>query len=169
MSVAAVKISDGKIYIGADSQLTLEDGTYKKEIENVKIWQGNGITVAVAGEIYEFSLFIIYCKKNNPLHATDASIFKFFTNFVKWKNKKLRKEEFSLDCSYLFVFDKKVFLIDVDFYIKEITTWQAIGGGMTYAEAALYLGHSLEESLRVACRLSPECEEPITIYCVEKQ
>lgn len=168
MSVAAVKVFDDKIVIGVDSQLTLSDGTHKKEVENAKIWQGNNITVAVAGEIYEFSLFVIYCKANNPMHATDTSIFNFFTDFVRWKTKKLQKEEYKLDCSYLFIFEKTVFLIDADFYIKEITSWQAIGGGMVYAEAALYLGHSVEESLKVACRLSPECEEPLTIIEIEK-
>jgi ATP-dependent protease HslVU (ClpYQ) peptidase subunit len=168
MSVAAVKVYEDRIIIGADSQLTLGDGSHKKEVENAKIWEGNNIIVAGAGEIYEFSLFVIYCKANNPIHATDTGIFHFFVDFVAWKTEKLQREEFKLDCSYLFIFGKKAFLIDEDFYIKEINTYQAIGAGMTYAEAALYLGHSVDEALKVACRLSPDCEEPLTIFTIKK-
>jgi ATP-dependent protease HslVU (ClpYQ) peptidase subunit len=164
MSVAAVKVYEDKIIIGADSQLTLGDGSHKKEIENVKIWKENDMVVAGAGSIYEFSSFLIYCKKNSPACATDVSIFDFFVDFATWKKEKLQMEDFNLECSYLFVFDKHVFLIDEYFYIKEITTYQAIGSGMAYAEAALYLGHSIREALAVACRLSPECEEPLNIY-----
>ena len=54
------------------------------------------------------------------------------------------------------------------FFIKEVTDYTAIGAGMDYSLAALYLGNSVKESIKAACHLSIYCEEPINIMEIKK-
>jgi ATP-dependent protease HslVU (ClpYQ) peptidase subunit len=54
------------------------------------------------------------------------------------------------------------------FFVKEIVDYTAIGAGMDFALSALYLGNSVEESIKAACHLSVYCEEPINLMKVKK-
>ena len=65
------------------------------------------------------------------------------------------------------VFEGKVFLIE-GFYVKEIEEYMAIGAGMDFALAALYLGSTVQEAIKTACHLSILCEEPINIVEIKK-
>ena len=53
------------------------------------------------------------------------------------------------------------------FYVKEITDYMAIGAGMDFALAALYLGSSVKDAIKTACHLSILCEEPINLIEIE--
>jgi hypothetical protein len=54
------------------------------------------------------------------------------------------------------------------FWCKEVTDYTAIGAGMDFALAALYLGNSVKEAIKAACHLSVYCEEPVNIIEIEK-
>ncbi len=57
--------------------------------------------------------------------------------------------------------DDKIKRIVQDYFITEVTTYEAIGVGTRYALSALCLGHSVEEAIEVACELSIYCEKPV--------
>lgn len=174
MSVAAVKIFNDKIVIGADTQITFSDGQHKKSIENAKLWHGKYLTFACVGNVAEFSQFSIYCEKNEHRFSSIVDIssrsfvLNYFCFFMKWRANKLGLEDSSLVCSYILVFNERVFLVDGDMYITEIKDFIAIGSGMDYAATALTLGSTVEVAIDVACKLCVFCQPPIEIITVNK-
>jgi hypothetical protein len=82
------------------------------------------------------------------------------SEFSTWKKDKVGKS--GLDNSYLVGFDGKVFSIK-GWFIQEVLKYEAIGAGMDFALAALYLDKSAHDAVRVACELSIFCEEPIQV------
>lgn len=52
--------------------------------------------------------------------------------------------------------------------VDEILKYHAIGAGMDYALAALYLGATAVQSIETACELSIYCEYPIKSYIFDK-
>lgn len=164
MSVGAVKIYEDKIIIGADSQQTYGWG-HKRENPEAKIWKGNDIIFASTGTSTEISFFQIYCSTTKPKGSEMDDILQFFVEFAEWKKKKTASEDsVDIENGFLFIYGKKVFRICEGFSLLEIKDFNAIGAGFKHTETALYLGHSVEESIRVACKLSPYCEEPIIIH-----
>jgi hypothetical protein len=63
-------------------------------------------------------------------------------------------------CSFLLIRDKECYLVN-GMDVSEPQRYQAIGCGRKFALAALELGHSAEQAVRVACKLSEGCREPI--------
>ena len=57
----------------------------------------------------------------------------------------------------------KAFKIEWGFGISEIKEFAAIGHGREFALAALHLGQSVHDAIKVACRLDLYCEEPINV------
>ncbi len=66
--------------------------------------------------------------------------------------------------SWLIAFDGVVYNVSADLFIDKIKGYEAIGSGMEYAKAALHLGHTVKESLKVACDMTIYCGEPLEIY-----
>jgi hypothetical protein len=53
-------------------------------------------------------------------------------------------------------------------FINEIKDFAAVGAGEDFANAALYLGHSPEEAVKVACELCCFVSEPIIKYKMKR-
>ena len=60
-------------------------------------------------------------------------------------------------------------LIEQNLYVNEVNEYAAIGAGEDFALAALYLGHSAKEAVKVACELSAFVAEPIVEFEMEKE
>ena len=54
-------------------------------------------------------------------------------------------------------------------FVHEISDYIAIGAGEQFANAALYLGHTPKEAVKVACDLSCYVSEPIIEYSMRKE
>lgn len=52
-------------------------------------------------------------------------------------------------------------------FVNKVKNYDAIGAGMDFANAALYLGHNPKEAVEVACKLSCFVSEPIIEHEVE--
>jgi ATP-dependent protease HslVU (ClpYQ) peptidase subunit len=163
MSVVAVKVTKNKITIGADSILV--SGWTQEKDKLAKLTEVNDMVVGTAGSAQEGGLFTVFCKTRKPREASVEGMIEFMSEFQDWMNKKIG--EVKINNHYILVFEGKVFLME-GFYIKEVTDYTAIGAGMDFALAALYLGNSVKESIKAACHLSVLCEEPINIFEIEK-
>jgi ATP-dependent protease HslVU (ClpYQ) peptidase subunit len=163
MSVVAVKVTKNKITIGADSILV--SGWTQEKDKLAKLGEVNGMVVGDVGNAQEGALFMVFCKTRKPREASVDALIEFMSEFQDWLNKKIG--ETTLKNEYIIVFDGKAFLME-GFYIKEITDYTAIGAGMDFALAALYLGNSVKDSIKAACHLSIMCEEPVNIIEIEK-
>lgn len=95
---------------------------------------------------------------HRPAEATEKSILEFIIEFSTWKNNQISSS--TVDNTYLMAYDGKLFYIN-NMFVYEISEYQAIGAGEDFANAALYLGHSPREAVKVACDLSCMVAEPI--------
>lgn len=163
MSVVAVKVTNKKITIGADSIIAF--GWTQEKDKLAKLEEVNGMIIGSVGMAQEGALFRVFCRTRKPRAADVESIVDFMSDFQDWLKNKI--DDSTVENGYILVFDKKVFNIE-GFYVKEITDYTAIGAGMDFALAALYLGNSVKDSIKAACHLSVYCEEPINIFEVEK-
>lgn len=163
MSVVAVKVTKNKITIGADSILVY--GNTQEKDKFAKLNEVNGMIIGDVGDAQEGALFLIFCKTRKPREASVEALVEFMSDFQDWLGKKI--DNTTLENQYIIVLEKKAFMLE-GFFIKEITDYTAIGAGMDYALAALYLGNSVKESIKAACHLSIYCEEPINLFSVDK-
>lgn len=163
MSVVAVKVENNKITIGADSILV--NGYTQEKDKKAKLFQNEWMVVGDVGEAQEGALFQIYTKTRKPRESSVDGITEFFFDFYQWKKEKTESNELMND--YIIIFENKAFLVE-KFYVKEIKDYMAIGAGMDFALAALYLGSTVEKAIKTACHLSILCEEPINIVEVKK-
>jgi len=164
MSVVAVRIEKNKIIIGADSILV--NGYTQEKDKLAKLFQNDFMVVGDVGQAQEGALFQIYTKTRKPREASIEGITEFLFEFYQWKKEKTESTELTND--YIIVFEGKAFLVE-GFYVKEIKEYMAIGAGMDFALAALYLGSSVHDAIKTACHLSILCEEPINIIEINKK
>ena len=163
MSVVAVKVEKDKITIGADSILV--SGWTQEKDKLAKLNEVNGMVVGDVGDAQEGALFLMYCKTRKPSEASVGALVEFMSEFQDWMTKKVG--DVKLNNQYVIILDGKAFMME-GFFIKEVTDYTAIGAGMDYSLAALYLGNSVKESIKAACHLSIYCEEPINIMEIKK-
>ena len=163
MSVVAVKVEKDKITIGADSILV--SGWTQEKDKLAKLNKVNDMVIGDVGDAQEGALFLMYCKTRKPREASVEALVDFMSEFQDWMSKKV--DVTKLGNQYVIILDGKAFMME-GFFIKEVTDYTAIGAGMDYSLAALYLGNSVKESIKAACHLSIYCEEPINIMEIKK-
>ncbi len=163
MSVVAVRVEKDKITIGADSILV--SGYTQEKDKLAKLFQNEWMTVGDVGDAQEGALFQIFSKTRKPRESSVEAITEYMFDFFQWNKEKTENNE--LSNSYIIIFERKAFLVE-GFYVKEIKDYAAIGAGMDFALAALYLGSSVSDAIKTACHLSILCEEPINIITVNK-
>jgi len=163
MSVVAVRVEKDKITIGADSILV--SGYTQEKDKMAKLFQNEWMVVGDVGEAQEGALFQIFSKTRKPRESSVDAMTEYLFDFFSWKREKTDSD--SLENSYIIIFNKKAFLIE-GFYVKEVMDYAAIGAGMDFALAALYLGSSVQDAIKTACHLSILCEEPVNIIEIKK-
>ena len=163
MSVVAVRVEKDKITIGADSILV--SGYTQEKDKLAKLFQNEWMTVGDVGDAQEGALFQIFSKTRKPRESSVEAITEYMFDFFQWNKEKTENNE--LSNSYIIIFERKAFLVE-GFYVKEIKDYAAIGAGMDFALAALYLGSSVSDAIKTACHSSILCEEPINIITVNK-
>jgi|GEM_PF-696654 len=159
MSVVACKILPNGYEIASDS-ISVRFWTQSKggNTKFSKLFEVNDVVVGSVGYAEESSLLQMFCATRKPSEATEPAILEFFSEFSSWKKKKAEKS--GLDNAYLIGFEGKVFSVN-GWFIQQVLKYEAIGAGMDFALAALYLENSAEDAVKVACELSIYCEEPI--------
>lgn len=155
MSVVAAKVSseDGMIYMAADS-IALRGQTKRCYSKLVSV---NEMFIGSVGLTEEMSLMIRYAQTHRPESATERDVLAFVVDFLQWK------KDYSGGGSenrYLLAYKGHLFLIE-HLLVAEVENYEAIGAGEEYALAALYLGHSPEDAVKVACDLCCYVSEPI--------
>lgn len=164
MSVIAGKVYNDKIIIAADSILV--KGWSKRTGNFSKLAEINDMIIGGTGTAEEMSLFFRFAQTHKPESATEKDILAFATEFASWKQTNYNSNSF-LRNTYLIAYDGHLFEIE-NMFIYEIKDFAAIGAGEDYANAALYLGHSPEEAVEVACKLCCFVSEPVVKYKMKR-
>lgn len=165
MSIVAVKVTDNKIEIASDSILVVGWTQTKSTNTFSKLVRVNGMILGSVGSAKEASLLQLYCSTRKPENITELGILNFISEFSEWKNSKVG--DYGISDSHFIIVDSKAFLVE-GFFVQEIKDYYAIGAGMDYALSALYLGHNVIDSVKVACELSAFCELPVVHFSTNR-
>lgn len=125
-----------------------------------KLFEENGMVVGLVGLVEEGMLMRLYASTNRPSAPTERGILEFLSDFSDWKNK--RTSNSSIENSYIIWFQGVAFATE-QWLVQKVTNYQAIGAGMDFALASLYLGHSAVEAVETAIELSVFCESPVQL------
>lgn len=161
MTVIACRVNEntGDIEIASDSQTTLGQTISIENTNWSKLFESeNGIVVGCAGLVQEALLLKLYLKKHKPLDNSEDGIVDFFDGF--YTHLSDRTNEYTRKTIYIFLMDGKAYEV-YDYCITQIKSYTAIGSGMEYALAAMYLGNSAEKAVETATALNIYCEMPI--------
>lgn len=156
MSVIAVKIYDNQIVMSADT-ITVR-GQDKTPVGKGKLFSINNMLIGSSGYASEGVFMSLFAENHKPFDATERDIAQFMAEFAAFKSGLTGDS--SLENSYLLAYKGKVFYFNQS-YIGEVKDFYAIGVGQDYADAALYLGHTPQEAVKVACALCCYVAEPI--------
>jgi hypothetical protein len=159
VSVIAVKVREGGYDIASDSiQVRYSTQSKGDRTSMAKLMEINGMVIGAVGASEEASLLFLFAETRKPERPTQMGILNFLNDFNEWKHKKIGK--YFGGNEYFICFEGSVFHIN-GWQIDFVRSYEAIGAGMDYALAALYFGHSAEESVECAIHLSCYCEGPV--------
>lgn len=165
MSVVAVKIYDKEIIMSADS-IIVHGEVDKTPVGRGKIFEVNGILIGTSGLASEGIHMALFAENHTPLSMDDRELTKYMHEFMEWRVKEFGTEK-KLENQYLIAYKGKAFYCSFG-YVGEVKDFFAIGAGQYYATAALYLGHSPAEAVKVACALSCYVDEPIVTKSIPR-
>ena len=164
MSVVAVRVTDKQIIIAADS-IVCRGWSKTTKGDFTKINKDNGMIIGAVGSAQEASLMWHYMSTHKPASSSEKAVLEFIIEFSRWKNDLGANS--TVANTYILVFNGKAFVIE-SMFVNEIKSHEAIGAGEDYANAALFLGHSASEAVKVACELCCYVAEPIVEYTMDK-
>jgi len=164
MSVIAAKVYNDKIIMAADSILVINDWS-KRNTGFAKIAEINGMIAGSTGSAKEASLMWHYMQTHKPASASEKDMLTFIVEFAQWKSAI---DGSNVENGYLIAYNGHLFEVS-GIFVHEISDYIAIGAGMDYANAAMYLGHTPREAVKVACELSCYVCEPIVEYSMNRE
>lgn len=164
MSVVAAKVYEKEIIMAADSIIV--KGWSKRNSNFAKIAEINDMILGGCGSAQEISLMWHYMQTHKPASATDKDVLTFIIEFAQWKNNM--GDGSRIENEYLFAYQGHLFEIQ-NMLVHEVFDYVAVGAGEDFANAALYLGHTPQEAVKVACDLSCYVCEPIVEYKMAKE
>ena len=157
MSVVCAKIYEDRIEVAADS-IIVQGWSKETKGEFSKLVKINDMIIGATGNCDELSLLLHFAKTHKPETPSERDLLSFIAEFSRWKREGY--DNSSIVNTYIIIFGEKVFCIE-RFFVREIKSYMAIGAGQDFANAALYLGHSPRDAVKVACNLSCFVAEPI--------
>lgn len=165
MSVIAAMVYPEKIVMAADS-IMVKDWSKSTSGDFSKINEDNGMIIGGCGSAQELSLMWHYMATHKPSASTCKGVLDFVVEFSRWKRELTGNG--NIENTYLLAYAGHLFEIE-DMFVFEVQKYRAIGAGMDFSNAALYLGHTPEEAVRVACDLSCMVADPIVTHTMAKQ
>jgi ATP-dependent protease HslVU (ClpYQ) peptidase subunit len=161
MSVVACRVTEKGFEIASDS-ITVRGHTQTRGQTSThsKLYETNDVVVGSVGSAEENSLFRLFVETHRPAHANEDAILEFMAEFSDWKKKRMDRS--NIDNDYMIGFSGLVYTVE-SWHVERIKSYMAIGAGMSFALAALYLGHTAKKAVETAIELSIYCEAPILV------
>lgn len=167
MSVVACRITENGYEIAADSITVRGITQTKSQTDHVKLYETNEMVIGGVGSAEENSLMRLYAETHRPSAADEYSLLEFISEFVEWKKRKTDNNTIFRN-AFIIGYQGSVFAVE-HWHVHKVNSYMAIGAGMSYALAALYLGHTAEKAVETAIELSTQCEAPIIVIKKEEK
>jgi ATP-dependent protease HslVU (ClpYQ) peptidase subunit len=173
MSVIAVYITDQKIVLGGDTQITyghhkIIDGYYGK------IFDVNGVYIGGVGSCFEVQFFRRFLEEKRLREGfTEKDFNDLMLDFYTYFRHHTKDEGNGIQCNYILIHDRKAFLFQ-HWLIKEVEEFEAIGSGGETARTVyevfkqLQQEPDMEKILSVSCKIDLYCHEPLKIFEIDK-
>lgn len=159
MSIVACRVYEDGYEISSDSiVVTGYTQTKGDEFKRSKLFEVNGIVIGGVGYAEGNSLMQLFLETHGIAREDERAVLEFISEFSIWKKEKTDSHE--IENAYIIGMKKKAFYVN-KWMVSEVNCYTAIGAGMDYALAALYLGKSSAEAVGVATELSIYCEKPV--------
>ena len=158
MSVVCAKVYNDKIVMAADSIVVRYGSDKNPSGSFLKMRRINDVVIGTSGSAEEASLMWHYMATHNPFGATEKDVLEYMIEFSRWKKDLTGSSSVSND--YLIAFSGKLFRVN-GIFVTEIREFESIGHGMCYSNAAMHLGHTPKEAVKVACDLDCFVAEPV--------
>ena len=166
MSCVAVKVTNKEIQFAADSIVVMGNTKVNTPTTQPKLTKINNIIIGGCGSFSEIGLMFQFAETHRPDDNSIRAIRQFFVEFGEWKQKY--GERFLCENSYIIGYEGKCYSYICN-CLEEIKDYCTIGAGMDYALAALYLGKSARDAIKVSCALSCYVAEPIVEYKMSRE
>ena len=163
MSVIAAKVTDSYISLASDSIMIKGEQKRIGEFRKLRCVQP-GLICGGCGDVEELTLFFAFMNEHKPTSTTIKAVTDLLNDFRQYKFIYTNNDVIN-NC-YLIAFNNYLYESD-GMFVREVTTYTAIGEGEDFALAALHLGHSAEEAVKVACDLCVSVAEPIVKFKME--
>lgn len=174
--IAALKDSKGKIWIGGDHRISMDDAYYKNL--HPKVWKRDGMLLAYAGDAILGEAFARFFPiPDRRIKDIDLYMHEIFTPALK-KYVKRRELIDNRDIDAIIALKGRLYSVDLSNHkdhdkicvdVIEIPMPYAIGSGSDYALGSLLSteGRPVKErltlALEIASRLSSSCDNNILI------
>ena len=161
MSVVACRVSPNSFEIASDS-ISVRGFTQTRGQTSThsKLYETNDVVVGSVGSAEENSMFRLFVETHRPAQANEHSMLEFMAEFSDWKKKRMDRS--SIENAYIIAFSGAVYTVE-SWHVERIKSYMAIGAGMDFALAALYLGTTAKRAVETAIELSILCEAPILV------
>ena len=164
MSVVAVKKEKSKVTIGADS-IRIFGWTQEKDKLAKLFSVSKEMALGAVGDSATNSLFREFLGNHLPKINNEYGWTALVQEFAEYLSNLKDAPKFG-ESQFIVVYKGLAFLLS-GYFVREIKDYYAIGAGMDYALAALYLGASVQKAIKTACHLSIYCEEQMNIIEME--
>jgi ATP-dependent protease HslVU (ClpYQ) peptidase subunit len=151
MSTVVGIVEKGKVYIGADSLASTEEGD-ARPMKCRKIFRNGPYLIGFIGSVRGGQvLYPTYFKPPKDIMDMPDAILKHSQD----KGCLLTNEQQQSvhGCNFLIGFKKKLYEILVDFQLTEIEDYTAIGAGSPYAFGSLYTTEKMKDSFTPEMRI----------------
>lgn len=165
MSVVCARVYEDKIVMAADSIMCRGD-LMRTSGDIVKLRTVNGMGIGSVGLAQEINLMYRYADTHLPSSPTEIGVQDFIVEFSKWKHTY--DGDYEVNNNYLIAYKGHLFCVE-GFLVYEVKEYESIGAGLQYGLAALYLGHSPKEAVKVSCDLCCYVAEPIVEMTYSKE
>lgn len=165
MSVIACEVYDDRIELAADS-IRVRGWSQRTDGKSTKLARVRDVVVGGAGLASENGGMQLFLQSHRPVRPDVESILVFLGEFADWKRS--RTGDAKIENQYIFAFDGHAYTTH-DYFVDEITTYEAIGAGEDHASAAMHLGHTPTQAVQVAIDLGVYCEGPIVTESIPRR
>jgi ATP-dependent protease HslVU (ClpYQ) peptidase subunit len=151
MSTVVGIVEDGKVYLGADSLASTEEGD-ARPMKCKKIFRNGQYLIGFIGSVRGGQIFYpnYFKPPKDIMELPDAMLLQ-----AQEKGCLLTGEQSQSlhGCNFLIGYKKKLYEIMIDFQLIEVDDYTTIGGGACYAFGALHTLYQMKDDFEPLMRI----------------
>jgi len=166
MTIICCKVEKDKVTIGSDTQITA--GYSGFNFNGTKLEKVGTLIVGTTGRCALHSVYVVWLETHKLPSLSKRDVNRHFVAFNKFLINDYDNKILLSDVIFIICQNGEAITFQ-NFYIRKITKFWAIGSGREMAWAALSLGKSVKEAVKLACQYNSYCSGKIDIMTSVKE